>query len=90
MIFAVVWPLTPGARMLSLGGSVALESVRDGETESCYNLVVEEFHSYFVGKSRVLVHDITCPEAELASVPGSQTPRTWTPTAVRSPVSLAR
>jgi hypothetical protein len=76
--------LTPGERMLTLGGSVALGSARDGETVSCYNLVVEGFHTYFVGASRILVHDITCPEAELASIPGSQTARQWKLTVERA------
>jgi hypothetical protein len=82
--------LTPGERMLTFGGSVELGSSRDGDTVSCYNLVVDGFHTYFVGASRVLVHDITCPEAELASIPGSQTLREWSPEVQRSPVSLDR
>jgi hypothetical protein len=82
--------LTPGSRLLSFGGSVPLESIREGDTASCYNRVVDQFHTYFVGTSRLLVHDITCPEAELASIPGSQTPRAWQPAVPRSPVSLER
>jgi hypothetical protein len=82
--------LTPGERMLTFGGSVPLESVRNGETVSCYNLVIEDFHTYFVGSSRILVHDTTCPEAELASIPGSKTTRPWTPPVVRSSVSIER
>jgi hypothetical protein len=82
--------LTPGERMLSFGGSVALESMRDGQAVSCYNLGVDEFHTYFVGASRVLVHDLTCPEAEVASIPGSQTLRVWPPAVSRSPVSIER
>jgi hypothetical protein len=82
--------LTPGKRLLTLKGSVELGSMRDGETVSCYNLVVEGFHTYFVGESRILVHDTTCPEAELASIPGSKTTRPWNPPVVRSPVSIER
>ncbi|MCA9258405.1 MAG: hypothetical protein KDA61_04350 [Planctomycetales bacterium] len=35
-----------------------------------YNLVVDEFHTYFVGESRLLVHDIGCPLPTLAATPG--------------------
>jgi len=48
---------------LSLGGEdgeVKLSSVADAEEpQQAYNLVVADFGTYFVGKSRILVHDNT-------------------------------
>jgi hypothetical protein len=88
--WAMTKHLSPGVRMLTLGGSVPLESIQEGNIASCYNLVVDGFHTYFVGVSRVLAHDITCPEPELAAIPGSQTRRELKPNVPLSPVSIAR
>jgi hypothetical protein len=67
--------LGPAARLLALGGSVDVESVAEGAPVACHNLVVEEFHTYFVGDGKMLVHDITCPEPERATIPGSRVKR---------------
>jgi hypothetical protein len=82
--------LEPSTQLHSLKGSIELRGVEQAEIVDCYNLTVDEFHTFYVGQSRVLVHDSTCPEAEMASIPGSATTRAWTPPAVRSPVSLER
>jgi hypothetical protein len=82
--------LGPAARLLALGGSVEVESVGDGPTLSCHNLVVDEFHTYFVGQSRLLVHDITCPQAERATIPGSRTMRAWNPAAPVQTVAIGQ
>ncbi|MCA9259033.1 MAG: hypothetical protein KDA61_07530, partial [Planctomycetales bacterium] len=41
-----------------------------GREEPVYNLVVADWHSYFVGDSAVLTHDVTSKEPTLAVVPG--------------------
>jgi hypothetical protein len=63
----------------SVEGPIAAASIVEGEQTACFNLVVDEFHTFFVGESRLLVHDITCPQPVLAAVPGSATIRSAPP-----------
>ncbi|MCA9234827.1 MAG: hypothetical protein KDA44_05125 [Planctomycetales bacterium] len=65
----------------ALSGAQSLASVREFEGEEAYNLIVDEFHTYFVGQTKALVHDCTCPASTLAPIPGMD--------ARRGPVSLA-
>jgi hypothetical protein len=53
-------------------GSVDLRSVAAGEDQAAYNLVVADFHTYFVGRSRLLVHDNNCPQPTTAAFPGAE------------------
>jgi hypothetical protein len=76
--------LDSSSRLHALGGSVAATAIAEGEQESCYNLVVDEFHTYFVGKSQLLVHDNFCPRPVLAAVPGSATLRASGPRTLAS------
>ena len=48
----------------------ALDSMTEGKPAMAYNLVVAEFHTYFVGESKVLVHDNTPITDSLLKVPG--------------------
>jgi hypothetical protein len=59
----------------TLNGLAEVRSVTKRETVDCYNLVVDDFHTYFVGEAKILVHDKGCPRPVLASVPGSATLR---------------
>lgn len=48
----------PSDRLHRYFGSIEVEAVREAPVkENVYNLVVDGFHSYFVGKNSVLVHD---------------------------------
>ena len=38
--------------------------------EFSYNLIVDDFHTYFVGQTRILSHDNTIPKATGAIMPG--------------------
>ena len=67
--------LEPSAHLHALGGVVEVIGVETGERVDCHNLVVDGFHTFFVGQSKVLVHDFTCPAPAVPSVPGSTTPR---------------
>ncbi len=54
--------LEPGQSLHQLTGAIPIDSVEAREAAQAwydfsYNLVVEGFHTYFVGESRVLVHD---------------------------------
>lgn len=64
--------LSAGNALFGGKGSVDLGSVAEGKDQPAYNLVVGEFHTYFVGRSRLLVHDNNCPQPTTATVPGAQ------------------
>ena len=51
-------------------GAVRVEGVADAPQEPTYNLVVDRFHSYFVGESQALVHDVSLSSPTDAVVPG--------------------
>jgi hypothetical protein len=67
--------LEQSAELHGLKGPVRLEAVLKADDVPCHNLVVDEFHTYFVGESQILVHDKGCPLPVTASVPGSATVR---------------
>ena len=52
-------------------GPVRVDSIRAADRSTrVYNLVVSEFHTYFVGESRVLVHDNSLYTPPGVSIPG--------------------
>lgn len=62
--------LKAGAVLCALGEPVILSSAQfEGQGET-YNLVVADFNTYFVGRSRVLSHDNTLRAATKSVVPG--------------------
>ena len=56
------------------GGAATVSQVGRGPKEAAYNLVVADFNTYFVGKEKLLVHDVTLPGPTAAEVPGQKTP----------------
>ena len=65
--------LDGGARLHAVTGSVMVDSVEKTDlVEPTYNLVVADFHSYFicVGEDRVLSHDNTVRKAVAATPAG--------------------
>ncbi len=44
--------------------------IHDPIERETYNLVVDGFHTYFVGEHRILSHDNTLPRPTLRTVPG--------------------
>jgi hypothetical protein len=62
--------LKPAMALHALDQGVDVTAIEKGEDIPCYNLVVDEFHTFFVGKSRILVHDKSCPAPTLAAIPG--------------------
>ncbi len=74
--------LEPGFRLFGANGSLQIEAIESaGETEA-FNLMVAEYHTYFVGQRRLLVHDNTIPQHSLTIVPGVQ------PVAPKPPANL--
>ncbi len=68
--------LEESAELHGLSGAVRVEAILKAEDVPCHNLVVDEFHTYFVGESQILVHDKGCPAPVIVGVPGSATVRT--------------
>lgn len=62
--------LKAGEQVITTEGAADLDSVSEGSEETAYNLEVGQFHTYFVGESRVLAHDNTCPQPTTNIVPG--------------------
>lgn len=51
-------------------GAVRVKSTEPAEAAPTYNLVVADFHTYFVGKSGILSHDVLPPKPTNKLVPG--------------------
>ncbi|MBA3481659.1 MAG: hypothetical protein H0T51_07575 [Pirellulales bacterium] len=62
--------LKPSLHLHALDGAVEIREVAEGERLRCHNLVVDDFHTFFVGESRILVHDKSCPRPTTAMIPG--------------------
>ncbi len=62
--------LASGGELHSIRGSVRISHVEKAELAPTYNLIVADFHTYFVGASHVLCHDNTLREPTDALVPG--------------------
>jgi hypothetical protein len=62
--------LAAGQQLHSVSGAVAVDDVRPAKTQEAYNLVVSDWHSYFVGDARVLVHDNSPMLETPVAVPG--------------------
>jgi len=58
-------------RLHSLNGSLSIDNIEElPEPQQAYNLVVQDFNSYFVGKTGILVHDNEFRKPTHATVPG--------------------
>jgi hypothetical protein len=62
--------LTAEDRLHALGGTTRIDEVSAAGEHDAYNLVVDRFHTYFVGRDRSLVHDVTLQAPIDAAVPG--------------------
>jgi hypothetical protein len=62
--------LESGNHLHTVTGFAEVESLEDADSVEAYNLVVDEFHTYFIGNSHVLVHDNSFAKPLLNSVPG--------------------
>jgi pretoxin HINT domain-containing protein/HEAT repeat protein len=62
--------LVAGDRLHSLGGAVRVEKVEPAGENKAYNLVVDNFNTYFVGQEGLLVHDNEYRKPTRAIVPG--------------------
>ncbi|MGE5194127.1 MAG: polymorphic toxin-type HINT domain-containing protein, partial [Deltaproteobacteria bacterium] len=62
--------LQPGSLVHTVRGNAAVAAVKSGPTAETYNLVVADFHDYFVGRTGFLVQDLPLPQPTNAVVPG--------------------
>ncbi len=63
--------LQPGMQLHNATGTTEVRSITENVREvETYNLVVDGFHTYFVGKNRVLSYDNTLVKPTLRVVPG--------------------
>ena len=62
--------LAPGDLVHSLGGAMKVEKVEPVADAQAYNLVVDDFNTYFVGLQGLLVHDNEFRRPTRAIVPG--------------------
>jgi len=62
--------LQSGMRLHGLVGSVPVYEVGQGATAETFNLAVADFGTYFVGRARVLSHDVTGQKPTDSVVPG--------------------
>jgi hypothetical protein len=66
--------LKANTSLAAVGSSLGVSSIDKAEPVSCHNLVVDEFHTFVVGQSQLLVHDISCPQPVLTQTPGFRKP----------------
>ncbi len=66
--------LDPPTRLHGVAGAVEIDSVRPGSKEKTHNLVVADWNTYFVGRGKLLVHDVTLPGPTTTDLPGLKAP----------------
>ncbi len=62
--------LKPGQLVHTVTGTVRVDAVEEVPTEPTFNLVVDGFHTYFVGDGKALCHDVSLASPTDAVVPG--------------------
>jgi hypothetical protein len=62
--------LEPHTLLHTATGNTPVWSAKKGNTAETYNLVVADFHTYFVGKTGVLCQDLLIPRSTNSVVPG--------------------
>lgn len=62
--------LQAGSSLFSVRGTLGVEAAEEVQEAAAHNLVVDRYHTFFVGQSRLLVHDSTCPKPTTATLPG--------------------
>ena len=62
--------LRSGMVLHGVGKVTHLSTVDKGQIAQTYNVIVADFHTYFVGKNRILSHDNTIRRPSNATVPG--------------------
>ena len=66
--------LKEGARLHSVRGSTEVRSVHATGIEETHNLIVADFHTYFAGEAKLLIHDNTIRAQTNTILPGLAQP----------------
>lgn len=66
--------MVPGTRLHGVAGTTPVGTVQPASKGKAYNLVVADFNTYFVGKTKILSHDITIHKPTTMLVPGLAEP----------------
>jgi hypothetical protein len=67
--------LVPQTLLHTVTGNTPVSIVKSGESAETYNLVVGDFHTYFVGNTGLLSQDVLIPRATNKVVPGLEKPK---------------
>ena len=62
--------LREGMQLHTIRGTVAVESIEQGESQKSFSLVAADFHTFFAGKDMILTHDNTIRPPTDRIVPG--------------------
>lgn len=62
--------LVAGMQLHTPDGTIRINQLEDATVQKTYNLVVDGFHTFFVGEKRILNHDNTVSEPTNSVVPG--------------------
>jgi len=62
--------LEPGARLQRAAETQKIRSLDEGDAQPTYNLIVADFHTYFVASAKILAHDNTIAKPTNALLPG--------------------
>ena len=73
--WAMAKELQTSRSLHAVSGGLPVESVESAGEMECHNLIVDDFHTFVIGKSKILVHDKTCPQPNLAVTPGLADPK---------------
>ena len=68
--WALARELQSGMLLHTLRGATPISQIEKAGTQPTYNLVVDGFHTYFVGSTHILCHDVEFFEATNATLPG--------------------
>jgi hypothetical protein len=66
----------PGSTLLLIDGIADLQGTESAQPDTTYNLIVADFHTYFVGESKLLSHDVTPHRSTATTTPGVAPKRT--------------
>ena len=66
----------PGTALHQIDGIADVQMIEPAQAEATYNLIVADFHTYFVGKSKLLSHDVTPHRPTAITTPGEAPKRT--------------
>jgi hypothetical protein len=62
--------IAPGVQLHSLVGPMPVTGVALSPDRETFNIIIEDYHTFFIGKGKILVHDTGAPDPTDRIVPG--------------------